>query len=99
MIGRANSGANIDIGAVTFANPVTLQAVGSTINIHSMLTGVDNGAFTLSSVWINFLGSAPAIDTESGAININGVMQLYANAALDTEESGPGKNVIIHPGR
>jgi len=98
-IGHASGTGGLNINAVTFYDPVTLQSPnGGTLAVNGQITGLDDASVTLdgSGATTN-LGAS--IVTAGNAIHISDSVRLVAsNPSLDTTNSGgsPGwANVTV----
>ncbi|MDJ1174474.1 CHAT domain-containing protein [Roseofilum capinflatum] len=80
-IGRNTlSGTVVTEGSLTFQDPVTVLT-GSSLTVNGTLTGNDNASITLNAAQINLNAD---ITTANNDINLNGAINLGADALLST---------------
>ncbi|BAZ29027.1 filamentous hemagglutinin family outer membrane protein [Cylindrospermum sp. NIES-4074] len=82
-IGRTNSSGVIDINAVTFKDPVTIQSpnANGTINVNGLITATGNASVTLKA---NPITLKAGITTANQLIDFQGSVLLGQNATLNS---------------
>ena len=83
--GSVTTGA-INVGPITFTDPVTILAPSSAVTVAGVISGTDDASVTIHAAQIQLSESIPAavIDTGSGDIDLNGSVVLLDDTLLHT---------------
>ncbi len=82
-IGRPDSNATVDIDAINFTDPVTIQSPGGSINVNGAITGTGNASVTLNSN-LNTLNANITTINQPISITKNIALGTGANIDLNT---------------
>jgi len=96
-IGHMNGSGAMNIGPVTFTDPVTLRSPNGAVTVTGEILGNDNAGITLGgkTIALNVNSPTPAIATQSNYITVSGAVSLLANTQITSSLTGTGGHIIL----